>query len=185
VKITEDFQFNLYQNELYTKDELLHLIKNIGNSAFLNQIGLDGEKKLFALYDVKNINDLKIILEKDEETGEVSLYKKIELSRLSKGERQIFILSLYWAIIIRSGKEIPFIIDTPYARIDANHRKEISGKFFPNISTQVIILSTDEEIDEEYYGILKPYISKEYLLVNDDNQNKTSVLDHYFFEVTK
>ena len=185
VEITEDFQFNLYQNEQYTKDELLYLIKNLGNSTFLNQIGSEGQKKLFTIYDVKNINDLKIMLERKEEAEKISLYKRIELSRLSKGERQIFILSLYWAIIILSGKEIPFIIDTPYARIDANHRKEISEKFFPNISKQVIILSTDEEINEEYYGILKPYISKEYLLVNDENQNKTSVVDHYFFEVIK
>ena len=185
VEITEDFQFNLYQNEQYTKEELLYLIKNLGNSTFLNQIGSEGQKKLFTIYDVKNINDLKIMLEKKEEAEKISLYKRIELNRLSKGERQIFILSLYWAIIILSGKEIPFIIDTPYARIDANHRKEISEKFFPNISKQVIILSTDEEINEEYYGILKPYISKEYLLVNDENQNKTSVVDHYFFEVIK
>ena len=185
MEITEDFQFNLYQNEQYTKDELLYLIKNLGNSTFLNQIGSEGQKKLFTIYDVKNINDLKIMLERKEEAEKISLYKRIELSRLSKGERQIFILSLYWAIIILSGKEIPFIIDTPYARIDANHRKEISEKFFPNISKQVIILSTDEEINEEYYGILKPYISKEYLLVNDENQNKTSVVDHYFFEVIK
>ena len=57
--------------------------------------------------------------------------RRVDISRLSKGERQIFILSLYWAIIELSGQDIPFIIDTPYARIDANHRKEISEKFFP------------------------------------------------------
>lgn len=82
-----------------------------------------------------------------------------------------------------SDQDIPFIIDTPYARIDASHRKEISEKFFPNISKQVIILSTDEEINEEYYKILKPYIAREYMLVNDENQNRTSVENHYFFEV--
>ena len=108
--------------------------------------------------------------------------KNIDLSRLSKGERQIFILALYWAIIILSNQNIPFVIDTPYARIDANHRKEISEKFFPNISKQVIILSTDEEINEEYYGIIKPYIAKEYLLINDENQNKTTIENRYFFE---
>lgn len=115
----------------------------------------------------------------------ISLYKKIDLNRLSKGERQIFILALYWAIIEISGQDIPFIIDTPYARIDANHRKEISEKFFPNISKQVIILSTDEEINCEYYNILKPYVGKEFLLVNDENQNKTSVKEHYFYGVDK
>lgn len=83
---------------------------------------------------------------------------------------------------IKSG-HIPFIIDTPYARIDANHRREISEKFFPNISDQVIILSTDEEINEEYYKIVKPYVSKEYLLINDENENRTTIKNNYFFEV--
>lgn len=62
-------------------------------------------------------------------------------------------------------------------------RWHISEKFFPNISGQVIILSTDEEINEEYYNIVKPYVAKEYLLINDENENRTTVENHYFFEV--
>ena len=133
-------------------------------------------------YKVETIPQLQQALEQDEQKNAHDLFKRIDISRLSKGERQIFILSLYWAIIELSGKDIPFIIDTPYARIDANHRKEISEKFFPNISKQVVILSTDEEINEEYYEILKPYIAKEYLLINDEGQNRTTVEQHYFFE---
>lgn len=182
VEITADFQFNLYQDEKYTEDELLYLIKNIGTSEFSELIGDQGEQHLLKMYNVKNIAAIRQQLEQKQSNKEISLFKKIELNRLSKGERQIFILSLYWAIIMLSGQDIPFIIDTPYARIDADHRKEISEKFFPNISKQVIILSTDEEINEEYYKILKPYISKEYILINDENQNKTSVENHYFFE---
>lgn len=183
IEITSDFQFNLYQDENYTEGDLLYLIKNLGNTEFSNLIGTQGEKELLKEYGVQDMNDVRKVLEKKHGKKKLSLYKKIELSRLSKGERQIFILSLYWAIIMLSGQEIPFIIDTPYARIDANHRKEISEKFFPNISKQVIILSTDEEINEEYYKTLKPHISKEYLLVNDENQNRTSVENRYFFEV--
>ena len=133
-------------------------------------------------YKVETVSQLQQALEQDEQKNAHDLFKRIDISRLSKGERQIFILSLYWAIIELSGKDIPFIIDTPYARIDANHRKEISEKFFPNISKQVVILSTDEEINEEYYEILKPYIAKEYLLINDEGQNRTTVEQHYFFE---
>lgn len=181
IEITEDFQFNLYQDETYSIDEILYLIKNLGTVGFCELIGEQGTRKLFEAYAINSITEVKELLEKDNVLTSIELFKKIELNRLSKGERQIFILALYWAIIMLSGQDIPFIIDTPYARIDANHRKEISEKFFPNISKQVIILSTDEEINEEYYGILKPYISREYMLLNDENQNRTSVESRYFF----
>lgn len=183
VEVTKDFQFNLYQDEKYKEEDLLYLMKNLGTKEFITQIGSQGKEELLRLYDVETIEDVRRELEKKSGKKKIELFKKIELNRLSKGERQIFILSLYWAIIMLSGQDIPFIIDTPYARIDANHRKEISEKFFPNISKQVIILSTDEEINEEYYKLIKPYVAKEYLLVNDENQNKTSVENRYFFEV--
>lgn len=181
VEITSDFQFNLYQDEQYTAADILYLIKNLGNTEFISMIGSQGEQQLFKLYGVKNIIGVRQKLEGEQEGKKIDLYKKIELSYLSKGERQIFILSLYWAIVTLSDQDLPFIIDTPYARIDADHRKEISEKFFPNISGQVIILSTDEEINKEYYEIIKPYIAKEYLLINDENQNRTTIENHYFF----
>lgn len=183
IEIGKKFDFNLYQNEEYSGKDILTLYKNLGNSEFTKLIGTKGEKKLVKLLNASSINALKNASEIDFGQAPIHLYKKVELGRLSKGERQIFILALYWAIIEISGQNIPFVIDTPYARIDANHRREISEKFFPNISGQVIILSTDEEINEEYYRIVKPYVSKEYLLVNDENENRTTIENNYFFEV--
>ena len=183
IEIGKNFDFNLYQDEEYNGKELLTLYKNLGSSEFTNLIGTKGEKKLIKMLNGTSINVLKNKSEVELGKKPIQLYKKIELGRLSKGERQIFILALYWAIIEISGQNIPFVIDTPYARIDANHRREISEKFFPNISDQVIILSTDEEINEEYYKIVKPYISKEYLLINDENENRTTIENNYFFEV--
>ena len=183
IEIDDDFQFNLYQDAQYSEEELNYLIRNLGSSEFVSQIGSKGKKKLLKEYGVEKVSSLKNISGFEQSCKKIDLYKRIELSRLSKGERQIFILSLYWAIILLSGQDIPFVIDTPYARIDANHRKEISEKFFPNISKQVIILSTDEEINEEYYNIIKPYVAKEYMLINDKNQNRTTIENHYFFEV--
>ena len=183
IEIGKNFDFNLYQDEEYNGKELLTLYKNLGSSEFTNLIGTKGEKRLIKMLHGTSINVLKNKSEVELGKEPIQLYKKIELGRLSKGERQIFILALYWAIIEISGQNIPFVIDTPYARIDANHRREISEKFFPNISNQVIILSTDEEINEEYYKIIKPYISKEYLLINDENENRTTIENNYFFEV--
>lgn len=183
IEIGDDFQFNLYQNVKYSTTELLYLIKNLGKEIFAQEVGKQGMQLLCEKYNVDTVQLLQQAIEADKQKHSLDLFKFIDISRLSKGERQIFILSLYWAIIELSGQDIPFIIDTPYARIDANHRKEISEKFFPNISKQVVILSTDEEINEEYYKIIKPYIAKEYLLINDESQNRTTVEQHYFFEV--
>lgn len=181
IEIDESFKFNLYQDATYTATELINLMKNVGKDNFYITIGKKGIDELLFKYEANTIDELEKILQfRANDTHE--LYKNIDLSRLSKGERQIFILALYWGIIKMSNQDIPFVIDTPYARIDANHRKEISEKFFPNISRQVIILSTDEEINEEYYRIIKPFIAKEYLLINDENQNKTTIENRYFFE---
>lgn len=181
IEIDESFQFNLYQNATYDAGELAYLLKNYGKTGFAVLIGKRGLDILYERYGVNSINMLQKCLSFSS-SNKFELYKKIDLNRLSKGERQIFILSLYWAIIELSGQDIPFVIDTPYARIDANHRREISEKFFPSISKQVVILSTDEEINEEFYRIIKPYVAREYLLINEEDQNKTSVRNHYFFE---
>lgn len=183
IEIDEDFRFNLYQNETYSASNLVSLIKNYGQDEFKKLIGKSGEETLYDYFAVKNIKQLQTALNFCNDNKQIELYKRIDLSRLSKGERQIFILSLYWAIIKLSDQRIPFIIDTPYARIDASHREAISSKFFPDISEQVIILSTDEEINEESYRKIKPYIAKEYLLTNDANENRTTILNKYFYEV--
>lgn len=182
IEISENFKFDLFQAQIFTMNELKSLIANIGIKEFFKVIGDESVRRLcryFSLEEADNIEDSIISCNNGNE--EIELYKRIDLNTLSKGERQIFILALYWAIIQISGKHVPFVIDTPYARIDANHREEISSKFFPNISSQVIILSTDEEITKDYYEIIKPYISKEYLLRNDQSENKTTVTNGYFF----
>ncbi len=179
VEIDPDFSFNLYQDAVFSADELVHLYENVGDSDFRAIVGRDGLQRLFTACKTNEVPSLIAKLRKTDKSFE--LYKQIELDKLSKGERQVFILSFYWSVIELSEQEIPFIIDTPYARIDAEHRKGISKYFFPNISDQVIILSTDEEISEEYYEIIKPYVNKEYLLVNDKSQNRTTIMKGYFF----
>lgn len=182
IEISENFKFDLFQAQMFTIAELKSLIVNIGVKDFFKTVGDESIRRLCRYFSLNDADDIEnAIISCDTNDKVFELYKRIELNTLSKGERQIFILSLYWAIIQILGKHIPFVIDTPYARIDANHREEISAKFFPNISSQVVILSTDEEITKDYYEIIKPYISKEYLLRNDQSENKTTVTNGYFF----
>ena len=181
IEISENFKFELFQIQRFTMNELKSLIANIGFKEFIKLIGNKSIEKLCKFFALDSPDDIENKITSCDVDDEIELYKRIDLNTLSKGERQIFILALYWAIIQISGKHIPFVIDTPYARIDANHREEISSKFFPNISSQVVILSTDEEITKDYYKIIKPFIAKEYLLQNNQSENRTTVTDGYFF----
>lgn len=183
IKIAEDFKFELFQKQRLSISDLQSLITNIGFKDFYKAVGEESIDILCQYFSLNTPSELRTAIVKCKETVDFDLYKRINLSMLSKGERQIFVLSLYWAIVQVSGKQIPFVIDTPYARIDANHRAEISSKFFPNISSQVIILSTDEEITREYYNITKPFVSREYLLQNNQGDNCTAVTEGYFFRM--
>ena len=74
------------------------------------------------------------------------------------------------------GFELPFVMDTPLARIDSEHRKNILTAFFSQLSGQVIILSTDEEINTDGLALLDGKISDVYLLEHKEN----GVKDFYF-----
>lgn len=185
VKVSEDFKFELYQTQVFPIGDLKALFFNVGEKEFFRLLGSDSIDIIMSYLGITGESEFEEALIGCNETKELELFKKVELNTLSKGERQIFILALYWAIVQISGRQIPFIIDTPYARIDANHREEISSKFFPNISKQVVILSTDEEITKEYYEIISPYISRAYLLQNNKGENRTTVSNGYFFKEDK
>ena len=42
------------------------------------------------------------------------------------------------------------------ARLDAAHRQNLVERYFPNASHQVVIFSTDTEVDRQYYKALHP-----------------------------
>ena len=43
------------------------------------------------------------------------------------------------------------MIDTPLGRLDGSHREHLLDRYFPYASHQVVLLSTDTEIDDEAY----------------------------------
>lgn len=100
----------------------------------------------------------------------------------SQGERQVYIMSIYLALLKTSKKDIPFFIDTPFARIDSNHRSNIISEFFSKVHNQMFILSTDEEIIGEYYDMLINKISNRFLLQINAYGRTKIVSDKYFGE---
>jgi DNA sulfur modification protein DndD len=100
---------------------------------------------------------------------------------LSLGEKQIFAISLLWALTITSGRQLPFIIDTPLGRLDSEHRKKLVKEFFPKSSSQMIIFSTDTEIDLPYFHEMKSSIARSYHLNFDSEEGATMVTPGYFW----
>jgi hypothetical protein len=105
----------------------------------------------------------------------------IAKGQLSAGEKQVYAISMLWALGKTSNRPLPLIIDTPLARLDRDHRNLLAEHYFPNASHQVLILSTDTEVDEAYFEQLTPAISKAYLLDFDSIERTSTVSEGYFW----
>jgi DNA sulfur modification protein DndD len=101
--------------------------------------------------------------------------------RLSAGERQLLAVSMLWGLAGMAHASVPVIIDTPLGRLDGPHRQALLTRYFPEASHQVILLSTDQEIDAHAYRELKPFVGHEYSLVFDEDTQTTSIEDGYSF----
>ncbi|MES2443377.1 MAG: DNA sulfur modification protein DndD [Pseudomonadota bacterium] len=104
---------------------------------------------------------------------------------LSAGEKQIYAIALLWALARTSGRVLPVIVDTPLARLDRVHRQHLVERYFPFASQQVIVLSTDAEIDGELRDALAPHLSHTIHLAFDNESRKTDVLTGYFDEMAE
>jgi DNA sulfur modification protein DndD len=151
------------------------------------------EKKL-QLLEVYLLEELQRLLHKenlitkvtiDKESFEITLYDKdenaIPKDLLSKGEQQMFATGVLLALAKTSGKPLPFMIDTPLARLDVSHRDNMIEKFFPYASHQVVIFSTDSERSETYYQQLLPYLSRSYAMEYLPGKGKTKQHLGYFW----
>jgi len=111
--------------------------------------------------------------------------KSIPKEELSSGEKQIYAISILWGLAKTSGRPLPVIIDTPLGRLDSDHRRNLIQNYFPNAGHQVILLSTDTEVDENLYTDLQPYISHCFHLKYDDKERYTSFKQEYFWKEKK
>ncbi|MEU5024269.1 DNA sulfur modification protein DndD [Streptomyces milbemycinicus] len=107
----------------------------------------------------------------------------IDPGRLSAGERQLLAVSLLWGLMKVAGNRLPSVIDTPLGRLDSRHREHLVDRYLPHASDQVLLLSTDEEIDEYLLGRLEKSVARTYTLIHDDTNFTTSVVEGYWWNV--
>lgn len=107
---------------------------------------------------------------------------EVPKKRLSAGEKQIYAIAMLEALGKASGRNLPVIIDTPLGRLDTSHRQKLVDSYFASASHQVIILSTDTEVDLSFYDGLKKNISHGYHLIFDETIGASIVEEGYFWK---
>ena len=106
--------------------------------------------------------------------------REVPKAALSAGEKQIYAIAMLWALARTSGRPLPMIIDTPLARLDSEHRDNLIRRYFPNASHQVILLSTDTEVDDRLMSALGRNVSHAYRLDYDPELGRTVATEGYF-----
>ncbi|MFA0726173.1 DNA sulfur modification protein DndD, partial [Vibrio sp. 10N.222.48.A4] len=130
--------------------------------------------------------DLKISATINPVTFDVELIDehgiKINRKAMSAGEKQIYAISILEALGKTSGRKLPIIIDTPLGRLDSHHRDKLVENYFPTASHQVVILSTDTEIDKNYTRMIQDDIARTYEICFDGATKSSSLKQGYFWK---
>lgn len=181
IYIDDNFNTHIYRTEKVSIEKIRKALKTNTEEQLL---AFWGAKAMQTLYKKANSNAYNDMCKYFESVDIKSLSLQIEIDKasLSNGEKQIFIMALYYSLVSLCNHELPFVIDTPFARIDTEHRHNISKHFFSELKGQVFILSTNEEINSSHVQILKDKIAATYMLENTDNK-RTVVVKNSYFEV--
>lgn len=157
----------------FATDVIHHHIRRI------EQFMLDGLQALFRKYDLVasvTIDPRSFAIELHGSDGHI-----VSPDQLSAGERQLFAVSLLWALARASDQAAPTVIDTPLGRLDSEHRARLAERYFPCAGEQVILLSTDEEIDERLFLKLEPFITRSFTVTYNSEQKSSQILPGYAF----
>ncbi|MEZ4986855.1 MAG: hypothetical protein R2795_17755 [Saprospiraceae bacterium] len=130
----------------------------------LNELNVLMHKKGFIKKVVVDINqagddvDINLFNERNE---------KIDKGSLSMGERQMYASALLKALVDESDIEFPVFIDSPMQKFDKDHAENVIKEFYPNVSEQVVLFPLiHKELTESEFELLKPNISKSYIIHN-------------------
>lgn len=121
----------------------------------------------------------------DRDTFQVTMFRNgtvVNRDTMSPGEQQMYATAIMWGVAITSGRRLPFMIDTPLARLDDGHRRNLVYGFYPDAAHQTLIFSTDTEIVGEHYEGLRPHLSHSALITYDAERGTAGCREGYFEE---
>ncbi len=185
-KLTENLNSDADQSRLiHYANGTKSLLKDFSKEVSIRKVKELEEKFIDTFYRLARKEDVDLRASIDPETFSVTLLdesgNRIDKNDLSAGEKQIYAIAVLEALARTSGRRLPIIIDTPLARLDSVHRDKLIKNYFPYASHQVLILSTDTEVDEVFYSELSPSISHAFKLEYDSKNGSTMASEGYFW----
>lgn len=152
----------------------------------LDDVANEATKMINILFRKKSYIDRIHI---DHSSFELHLYNKhnqeITKERLSAGEKEMLMLTVIWAMFKVSGWKLPFVFDTLMGRLDQDHKKALIEHFIPRCGEQVLIFTTDSEIAEEQFDLIKDITSLCYTLEFNAVQETAEIVKGRYFNLSK
>jgi DNA sulfur modification protein DndD len=127
----------------------------------------------------------RVELSEDLKDLNFSIYHKsgneIYLSQLNTASTQVVVQVLLKALHEYGDYDPPVMIDTVMGVLDETSRSTLLENYFPELSHQTILLSSDSEIRPSTDLVkIEPFISKTFTLNRDKELQKTHIAEGYF-----
>lgn len=131
-------------------------------------------KEIFRSLVWKDSHFADVQLGSDYNLEVIDRYGQRARPELSAGERQVLSLSFITAMAQVSEEEAPLVMDTPFGRLSSHHRNSIAEKL-PQLTSQLVLFVTDEELRDEARHNIESRIGAEYRLIFDKDTSCTSI----------
>jgi len=109
---------------------------------------------------------------------------EIYLNQLNTASKQIVVQVLLKSLHEFGDYDPPVMIDTVMGVLDETSRATVMENYFPELSHQTLLLSSDSEIrpGSDFYKI-EPFVSKAYTLQRDREKQHTEIIPGYFGKI--
>lgn len=132
IYIDDNFNIHIYRTEKVSIEKICKALKTNTEEQLLAFWGAKAMQKLYKKANSNAYNDICKYFE-TVDIKSLSLQIEIDKASLSNGEKQIFIMALYYSLVSLCNNELPFVIDTPFARIDTETQTKYIKALFLRI----------------------------------------------------
>lgn len=117
-----------------------------------------------------------VLLNEAYELNVIDRYNLNAHLEMSAGERQVLSLAFIagMAEVAKEKETFPLVMDTPFGRLSSAHREKIT-EHLPEITDQLILFVTDEELHGKARENLEPRVGAKYELIFDQATSSTEI----------